>query len=382
MKYFDYTTAGESHGPGLSAVIKNIPAGFNISADKINEELSRRQKGYGRGGRMKIEKDEVQILAGIRHGEITGSPLSLFIPNKDFENWKGKQVEDFTRPRPGHADLTGGIKYHRKDLRDILERSSARETAIRVAVGAVAKQILGELGIEITSYVDILGGIEAFAHTENMEIKTIREKTEQSSVRILDNSKEKEIIGKIDEAKEMGDTLGGRIVLLAEGVPPALGSFAVPENKLDARLAFAFMSLQAIKAVEFGAGKEYAYKRGSQLHDEIFYSPEKGFYRKTNRAGGIEGGMSNGERIVLKAVMKPIPTLMKPLQSVDIRTKQPFEAVKERSDVTAVPAAAVVGEGLMAIEILRALLERFGGDNRDMILRNLQQEQTRFEWLD
>lgn len=384
MQFFEVRTAGESHGPGLTVYIGNVPAGFFIDIEKINEELARRQKGYGRGGRMAIENDRVQILAGIRKKETTGSPIVLFIENKDYQNWKEKETEPLTRPRPGHADLVGGIKYQRKDLRDILERSSARETAARVAAGSIAKQILQCFNIEIASLVEILGGIGKKWSEEELSrfsLKEIQEKTEKSPLRFLDTEKEEEACRFIDQAKEEGNTLGGTFILLAEKLPPALGSFNQPENKLDARIAAALIGLQAIKGVEFGIGFEYAYRKGKDAQDAIFYEETRGFYRKTNYAGGIEGGMSNGERIFIKAVMKPIPTLMSPLASVDIQTKQPFEAVKERSDITAVPAAAVVGESLLAIEITRAFLERYGLDNKAMIERNWLQDLRKFEWL-
>lgn len=382
MSPFDYITAGESHGPGLTAVIRNVPAGFKIDLEEMNTELARRKKGYGRGGRMNIESDTVEILAGVRNGETTGAPVCLFIKNKDWENWKNKTVEEFLAPRPGHADLTGGIKYRRKDLRDILERSSARETAIRVAVGAFAKQLLKPFHILIASFVEVFGGIEAFCALENFTLQEIQAKSEESPLRILNPAKENEIKKKIDWAKENGDTLGGQFCVVAENVPMALGSFAHPEAKLDARIAYALMSLQAIKAVEFGIGKKYAYLKGSEAHDEIFHSPEKGFYKKTNQAGGIEGGMSNGERIIVKAVMKPIPTLMKPLKTVNIKTKQTTDAVKERSDITAVPAAAVVAESLLAIEIVKALMERYGFDNQAMMQKHYQEDLRDFEWIE
>ncbi len=379
---FNFITAGESHGPGLTAIISNIPAGFKISEEKINFHLARRQKGYGRGGRMKIETDKVQILAGIRHNETTGAPLCLFIPNADYANWKDKTPEAFTRPRPGHADLVGGIKYRRKDLRDILERSSARETAIRTAVGAVAIQILECFSIQIASFVKILGGIEVPCFLEKYSLSQIQEITEKSELRILDPSLEEKIKEKIDSAKNLGDTLGGTFCVLAQGVPPALGSYATSFSKLDANIAAGFLSLQAIKAIEFGLGTQYAHLLGSQCHDEIFYTQDQGFFRKTNHAGGIEGGMSNGEQIIVKATMKPIPTLMSPLKSVDIVSKNPFDAVKERSDVSAVPAATVVGEGILAVEILRALMMRYGQDEKSMMLSAFTKEnKTRFEWL-
>lgn len=379
---FSFTTAGESHGPGLTAIISNIPAGFKISEEKINCHLARRQKGYGRGARMQIETDRVQVLAGLRNQETTGAPLCLFIQNTDYANWKNKTPDAFTRPRPGHADLVGGIKYRRADLRDILERSSARETAIRTAVGAVALQILECFSINIASFVEVLGGIEVPCDYTQYSLSQIQEITEKSPLRILDPLLENEIKEKIDNAAKKGDTLGGVFCVLAQGVPPALGSYATPESKLDANIAAAFLSLQAIKAIEFGLGKQYAYLPGSQCHDEIFYTQDQGFFRKTNHAGGIEGGMSNGEQIIVKATMKPIPTLMSPLKSVDIVSKNPFDAVKERSDVSAVPAATVVGEGILAVEILRALMMRYGQDEKSMMLSAFTKEnKTRFEWL-
>jgi chorismate synthase len=359
---FDYITSGESHGKMLTAVINNVPAGFKVDIDGINTDLKRRQAGYGRGGRMKIETDTVEIVAGVRNGETTGSPVCLIIKNKDYKNWENKDVEDFTRPRPGHADLTGGRKYRRSDLRDILERASARETAIRVGAGSFAKSILTEFGIRIKGFVTSIGGIEAF-DTDDLSFDDICTLSEKSKVRTADNSKDGQMIDLIDKAKSEGDTLGGTIRVLCHNVPPMLGSFSHYGAKLDARLAASLMSIQAIKGVSFGLGFTYAKKSGKNAHDEIFYSDEKGFYHKTNNAGGIEGGMSNGNDIVIDCVMKPIPTLMTPLKSVDIKTKEAFDAVKERSDVCAVPACAVVAECVAAVDILRAMGDAFGADN-------------------
>lgn len=359
---FDYITAGESHGRMLSAVINNVPAGFKIDLDFINKDLARRQKGYGRGGRMKIEKDEIDIVTGVRNGETTGSPVTMLIYNKDWENWKGKETEPFTRPRPGHADLLGGIKYRREDLRDILERSSARETAIRVAVGSFAKSILKEFNIRFVGFVTGIGGVTV-GNGEGLRFDEMVHKSEQSELRTVNHAKDSEIIGLIDKAKSAGDTLGGTFRVIIHNVPRALGSFNHYANKLDARLAMSLMSIQAVKGVSFGLGFDYAQTNGKNAHDEIFYSEEKGYFYKTNHAGGIEGGMTNGNDIIINGVMKPIPTLMSPLQSVDIRTKQPFEAVKERSDICAVPACAVVAECVSAVDVLRVFTERYGRDN-------------------
>lgn len=379
---FDIVTSGESHGAALTAIIRNVPAGFRVDPEQLNQDLAQRQKGYGRGDRMKIETDRAEILSGVRNGETTGAPLCIMIKNKDFENWKDKKTEPFTRPRPGHADLSGGMKYRRTDLRDVLERSSARETAIRLAAGALAKQFLKEFNIATASFVEVFGGIDCMVDCKTYPITKIQEITASNELKILVPENVEKIKKLIDTAKANGDTLGGIFVVIAEGVPPALGSFDIPANKLDANIAHAFMSLQAIKGVEFGLGRNYAYLPGSKVHDQIYYDEKNGFYRKTNFAGGIEGGMSNGQRIHVRAVMKPIPTLMQPLQSVDIKTKKAFEAVKERSDVTAVPAAAVIGEGLLAVEIFRAMMQRYGYDNRAMMLKHWAEDLRNFEWIE
>jgi len=381
MLPFNYITSGESHGKGLSVIISNVPAGVKISEEYINYQLSRRQKGYGRGGRMAIETDSVEIISGIIRGETTGSPVCLFIKNKDYENWKDKEVESITRPRPGHADLVGGIKYRRKDLRDVLERSSARETAIRVAAGAVARKCLEYLGISIASFVDVIGGIDAKLDHNSFSIEEIQKITEDSIFRLLDRTKENEIKTLVDKAISNGDSLGGSFSVVIDNVPVGIGSFSIPEYKLDANIAFSMLSIQAIKAIEFGIGFEYAYKTGKECHDQIFYNKKRGFYRNTNRAGGIEGGMSNGERIYFRCYMKPIPTLMSPLMSVDINTKESFEAIKERSDVVAVPAASVVAENVVAIDILRFLMYRYGFDHIDIIRDSIRNDFRDFEWI-
>lgn len=338
-----YLTAGESHGEALVAIIEGLPSNLIIDIDFINSELKRRQGGYGRGGRMAIETDTIHILGGIRNGKTIGSPLLIEIINRDFENWKGKKVPEITRPRPGHADLAGAIKYNQRDIRNILERSSARETAARVAVGSVAKILLRELSIEVKSEVLEIGGVK----------------------------EKEEWVKKIDEAKAQGDTLGGIIQIVIEGVPVGLGSHTQWDRKLDALLAYHLMSVQAIKGVEFGLGFAAARKPGSLVHDEI-YSDGNGFYRKTNNAGGIEGGISNGSPIVIKAAMKPIPTLLKPLNSVDINTKEQIKAQYERSDVTAVEAAAVVLESVCAWVIADECMKKFGGDSIEELKNNFK----------
>jgi len=379
-----YLTAGESHGPQLTAIIEGLPTGIPVLSGAIDRELARRQQGYGRGGRMKIETDTVEILSGVRWGESLGSPVTLVVKNRDWENWSEKmssrpEYRDdsiaVTRPRPGHADLSGALKYGHSDVRNILERSSARETAVRVAVGAVAKQLLGEFGIRVGGYVSSIGGISVpppcLPYEELWQIAA------ESELFCCDRAFEEPLKKAIDAAKSAGDTLGGVIEVQVVGCPSGLGSYVHWDRKLDARLSMALMSIQAIKGVEVGLGFGVAERPGSNVHDEIFYDRarlEAGalspIYRTTNNAGGIEGGMSNGEPIVLRAAMKPIPTLYKPLRSVDLRTHEPFEATVERSDTCAVPAALVVAEAVVAIEIASAFLEKFGGDSLSEIRRN------------
>lgn len=376
MSVFRYLTAGESHGPQLSAIIEGLPAGVHITAETINHDLARRQQGYGRGDRMKIEKDIVQLLSGIRWGETIGSPVTVVVRNKDWENWCEKMSPlaehrdeslAVTRPRPGHADLTGVHKYHHTDVRNVLERSSARETAVRVAVGGVAKALLAEFGIKVGGYVAELGGI--CATKPDAPFETLWQQAAASETFCCDAAAELEMKRVIDAAGAGGDTLGGVVEVQVIGVPAGLGSYVQWDRKLDARLAMALMSVQAIKGVEVGIGFDAARRPGSCVHDEIFY--KDGYYRTSNNAGGIEGGMSNGEPIVIRAAMKPIPTLYSPLRSVDMRTHEPFEATVERSDTCAVPAALVVAEAVVAIEIANALLEKFGGDSIVEMQRNL-----------
>jgi chorismate synthase len=384
-----FLTAGESHGKCLSLIIEGVPAGLNLTAQDINLDLSRRQIGYGRGGRMKIESDKSQITAGVRTGVTLGSPISVTIENRDWENWQDvmspePEISDrndfvaITKPRPGHADLAGGIKYHHKDLRNILERASARETATRVAVGAVAKRILEEINVFVTSFVIQIG--EYIIHDlQNLHIsfskeafKEFQEKLDSSPLRCPDSEAEKLMIQAIDSIKDAGDSIGGVFQVMVFNVPTGLGSHVHWDRKLDARIAYALMSIPAIKGVEFGLGFESARRKGSQVHDEIYYESGIGFYRKTNNAGGLEGGITNGENIVVKAVMKPIPTLMNPLKSVDFVSKEPFLATRERSDVCAVPAAGTVGEAMVAIEVANAVIEKFGGDNISEMKQNFK----------
>lgn len=369
-----YLTGGESHGKGLIGIIEGFPANLKIDINFINNELRRRQMGYGRGGRMKIEKDKVEILSGIRNGKTIGSPITLFIKNKDWENWKGimsieetnlDENEIITRPRPGHADLAGAIKYNHLDIRNILERASARETAIRVAIGSIAKQFLKEFDIEIYSHVIQIGKIKI--ESDDISIDKIKN-TDNSPLRVIDSELEKKMINEIDKAKKVGDTLGGVFEIIATNIPIGLGSHVNWDRKLDGKIAQGMMSLQGIKGVEIGIGFRAAELFGSQVHDEIYY--DDGYKRYSNNAGGIEGGISNGSSIVVRAAMKPIPTLRKPLRSVDMKTKEEFEAQKERSDVCAVPSASIVAENILAWILANEIMIKFGGDSIEEVKEN------------
>lgn len=378
-----YLTAGESHGPQLTTIIEGVPAGLTLTAEMINNELARRQKGYGRGRRMQIEKDQVQITSGVRHGVTLGGPIALVVENNDYKHWtkimgaapiSDEELEEvkrkITRPRPGHADLNGAIKYGHRDMRNVLERSSARETTVRVAAGAVAKVILQELGVKIGGHVLVIGGVKA----ENIHyhsIEELQEITEESPVRCLDPQAGEKMMRAIDDAKENGDSIGGIVEVIAEGMPIGVGSYVHYDRKLEAKLAGAVMSINAFKGAEIGIGFEAAEKPGSVVHDEILWDETKGYTRGSNNAGGFEGGMTTGMPIVVRGVMKPIPTLYKPLQSVDIDTKEPFKASIERSDSCAVPAASVVAEAVVAWELAAALLEQFGCDRMDAIKENI-----------
>jgi chorismate synthase len=378
-----FLTSGESHGKGLIGILEGIPAGLRISSDDINRELSRRQKGYGRGGRMKIEADRAEIISGVRWGNTIGSPLALLIENKDWKNWQKGLSEDIqemgsippvTRPRPGHADLAGVLKYGHSDIRNVLERSSARETAMRVALGAVAKRFLSEFGINIGSYVIQIGAVRSEIPKPAIgksEVDELFKRAEESDVRCPDSELTNKMKLLIDDAISRGDTLGGIFEVVVTGLPPGLGSHTHWDKRLEARLSYAIMGIQAIKAVEIGDGFGIAEKPGSETMDEIFYDSKSGlFYRQTNHAGGIEGGMTNGMPIIIRAAMKPIPTLRKPLRSVDIISKEPFEAAYERSDTCAVPAASVIAESVTALVIADAFLEKFGGDSIKETERN------------
>ncbi|MFZ3588656.1 chorismate synthase [Bacillus sp. DJP31] len=378
-----YLTAGESHGPQLTTIIEGVPAGVPLTVEDINIELARRQKGHGRGRRMQIEKDEVKIVSGVRHGVTLGSPITLIVENNDWKHWTSimgiEPVEDnetemkrkVTRPRPGHADLNGAIKYGHRDMRNVLERSSARETTVRVAAGAVAKKILSELGIRVAGQVLEIGGVKA-ENTDYENIEQLQTITEQSPVRCFDSKAEALMIEAIDLAKQNGDSIGGIVEVVVEGVPVGLGSYAHYDRKLDGKIAAAVMSINAFKGVEFGIGFKAASIPGSLVHDEILWDEQNGYSRRTNNLGGFEGGMTTGMPIVVKGVMKPIPTLYKPLKSVDIDTKEPFEASIERSDSCAVPAASVVAEAVVAWEVATAVIDQFGQDRLELIQENVQ----------
>ncbi len=368
-----YLTAGESHGPELTAIIEGLPAGMPLLKEDIDKELKRRQQGYGRGGRMKIEKDQARITAGIRHGRTMGSPVSLAVENKDWKHWetvmsiepideKKVGMRRVSKPRPGHADLVGGMKYGHRDLRNVLERSSARETTVRVAVGAIAKKLLHELGIEVVGHVLEIGGVRAELG-KSYTTAEIKELSENSPVRCLDKEVEQQMMTKIDEAKKAGDTIGGVVEVVVGGVPAGLGSYVQWDKKLDAKIARAIVSINAFKGAEFGVGFEAARRPGSQVMDAIEWDEKTGYTRTTNNLGGFEGGMTNGMPIVVRGVMKPIPTLYKPLPSVDIDSKETFKADIERSDSCAVPAASVVAEAVVAWEVAEALLDKFDGDS-------------------
>ncbi|WP_311164342.1 chorismate synthase [Streptococcus cristatus] len=368
-----YLTAGESHGPRLTAIIEGVPAGLPLTADYINAELKRRQGGYGRGARMKIESDQVEITSGVRHGLTMGGPITLNVTNLDHQKWleimsvadvdeKKKGLRKITKPRPGHADLVGGMKYRFDDLRNSLERSSARETTMRVAVGAVAKRLLEEIGVEVASHIVTFGGIDIDVPND-LTVAEIKERAAQSEVSIVNPEREEEIKAYIDQIKKDGDTIGGVIETVVGGVPVGLGSYVQWDKKLDAKIAQGVVSINAFKGVEFGVGFEAGRLKGSQVMDEILWSEEDGFTRRTNNLGGFEGGMTNGQLIVVRGVMKPIPTLYKPLMSVDIETHEPYKATVERSDPTALPAAGVVMESVVATVLATEVLEKFSSDN-------------------
>jgi chorismate synthase len=366
MPQLRYFTAGESHGPCLIGVLEGLPAGLKIDLVAINRDLARRQQGYGRGGRMKIETDQAEVLSGVRRGETIGSPVTFTVKNRDF---KIDELPAVTKPRPGHADLAGVIKYDRQDARDVLERSSARETTMRVAIGGACKLLLAEVGIDIVGHIVSLGVVQA--KTDGLTFAQIRERSEASEVRCADPVAGKQMIEAIDAAKAQGDTIGGVFEVVAIGVPIGLGSHVQWDRKLDANLARGLMSIQAMKGVEVGLGFEAARRFGSQVHDEILPAQDGILTRAGNNAGGFEGGMTNGQPVVVRVAMKPLSTLMKPMRSVDIQTGQEVKATVERSDVCATPAAAVIGEAVVAFELAKALLDKFGGDSVRELRRNV-----------
>lgn len=369
-----FLTSGESHGKALVAILEGMVAGLPLKAADIDTELARRQEGYGRGGRMTIETDKAEVLSGVRSEETIGGPIALFIPNRDF---KINELPVVKRPRPGHADLVGVLKYGRTDVRDILERASARETTARVAVGGVCKAFLRQFGAELTSHVVSIGGVTYDA--SGLTYEQIRDRSKASEMHCADPEATRLMMAKVDEARKTKDTIGGIFEVVVKGVPPGLGSFVHYDRRLTAKLCAALMSIQAVKGVEVGMGFGVSQRPGKDVHDEIFHDERRGFYRKTNRAGGFEGGVTNGEHIVLRAATKPYATLMEPLASVNIDTKKPDVGTIERSDVTAVPACGVLGEAMVAFELANAYLEKFGGDslterrrNYDAYLKQIQ----------
>ncbi|HSE41731.1 MAG TPA: chorismate synthase [Acidobacteriota bacterium] len=371
-------TAGESHGPAQSGILEGLPSGLELSLEEIQHQLKRRQLGFGRGGRMKIETDEVEFTAGIRFGKTLGSPLHFIVRNRDFQNWKEQMAvwgeppenpKNVFAPRPGHADLAGGQKYDQHDLRNILERASARETVIRTAAGAICKQMIAACaGIEIVSHVVSIGNV---ATTDNAEWEGVAAIQNSDVLRCIDSAAEKKMVELIEEAKRRKETLGGTFEVVARNVPPGLGSHVQWDRKLDGRIGQAFLSIPAVKGISLGDAFQIASVWGSEAHDEIFYGDE-GFYRKTNRAGGIEGGITNGQEIRILAALKPLSTLMKPLQSVDVRTKEVKEAVVERSDVCSVPAAGVIGEAMLALVLADAILEKFSSDTMADLISSIE----------
>jgi chorismate synthase len=383
---FRFVTAGESHGPGLTAIVEGLPAGLELTPDAIDRDLARRQLGHGRGGRMKIEKDRAEVVAGVRHGRTLGSPVALRVENRDYRNWEERmnpwpvdgEVEEVHLPRPGHADLAGVLKYGHSDVRNVLERASARETAARVAAGALAKAFLRAFGVEVLSHVTRIGTVTA-PERDDLSPEDF-EGVDESPVRCLDSAASEAMVAEIDAARKANESLGGVFEVRAFGLVPGIGSHVSWEERLDARLAGAVMSIQAMKGVGIGDGFELAGRVGSQAHDEIFWSEERGFFRETNRAGGVEGGMTTGDPLVVRAAMKPLPTLTKPLRSVDLATKEPAQALRERTDSCTVPAAGVVGEAMVALVLAAAYREKLGGDHIDDARAALRAYVERIGW--
>ena len=383
---FRFVTSGESHGPGLTAIVEGMPAGLELSPEDIDRDLARRQLGHGRGGRMKIEKDRADVLSGVRHGRTLGSPITLRVNNRDYQNWEERmnpwpveaEVDEVHLPRPGHADLAGVMKYGFTDVRNVLERASARETAARVAAGALAKSLLGALGVTVFSHVTRIGSVTAPERDDLTPADF--EGVDESPVRCLDAEASDAMVAEIDAARKANESLGGVYEVIAFGLVPGIGSHISWEERLDGRLAGAIMSIQAMKGVGIGDGFDLAGRVGSQAHDEIFWSEEQGFFRETNRAGGIEGGMTTGDPVVVRAAMKPLPTLTKPLRSVDLATKAPAAALRERTDSCTVPAAGVVGEAMVALVLAAAYREKLGGDHIDDTRAALRAYEERIGW--
>jgi chorismate synthase len=379
-------TAGESHGPGLTCILEGLPAGLRLDQEALNRDLARRQLGHGRGGRMKIERDQVEVVGGVRHGRTLGGPVALQVGNRDYANWEERmnpwpveaELPEVHLPRPGHADLVGTQKYGLTDVRDILERASARETAARVAGGAVAKAFVRELGVEVFSHVIQITGVKAPRRDDLVPADF--DGVDESPVRCLDAEATKAMVQEIDRLRKANESLGGVFEVRAFGLVPGLGSHVSWEERLDGRLGQAILSIQAIKAVSIGDGIEVAGLPGSQAHDEIFYAEDRGYYRETNRAGGLEGGMTTGAPLVVRASMKPLPTLTKPLRSVDIATHEPAEALRERTDSCTVPAAGVVGEAMVAFVLADAYRRKFGGDHIDDVRAALRAYEERIQW--
>ena len=366
-----FTTAGESHGPGLTAIVEGLPAGLELHPRDIDRDLARRQLGHGRGGRMKIEKDRAEVTAGVRHGRTLGSPVCLRVDNRDYQNWEERmnpwpveaEVDEVHLPRPGHADLAGTMKFGHSDVRNVLERASARETAARVAAGALAKAFLRYLGVAVFSHVTRIGTVVA-PQRDELEPEDF-DGVDESPVRCLDAGASEAMVSEIDSARKANESLGGVFEVRAFGLVPGIGSYVSWDERLDGRLAGAIMSIQAMKGVGIGDGFDLAGRVGSQAHDEIFFSEERGFFRETNRAGGLEGGMTTGDPLVVRAAMKPLPTLTKPLRSVDLASKEPAQALRERTDSCTVPAAVVIGEAMVALVLAAGYREKFGGDHID-----------------
>jgi chorismate synthase len=383
---FRFTTAGESHGPGLVAIVEGVPAGLELDREALDRDMARRQLGHGRGGRMKIESDAVEIRSGVRHGRTLGSPIAVLVANRDYENWEERmspwpveaEVEEVHLPRPGHADLVGLQKYGHSDVRNVLERASARETAARVAAGSIARAFLGALGASVHSHVVQIGSVKA---PERADLSPADfDGLDDDPVRCLDPKASAAMVEEIDRLRKANESLGGSFEVRGFGLVPGLGSHVSWEERLDGRLAQAITSIQSIKGIAIGEAWEVAGSPGSEAHDEIFWSPERGYFRETNRAGGVEGGMSNGQPLVVRAAIKPISTLTKPLRSVDTESKQPAQALRERTDSTVVPAAAVVGEAMVSLTLARCYREKFGGDHIDDVRAAVDAYKQRIDW--